>query len=72
VLRKHIGPNNEGKNEEEKEGRKIPIINCSAHDKNQLIILDPENPFMVMERKGRFYLHKIRRELNIRSITPLK
>jgi hypothetical protein len=71
VLRKRVSGKVEEESKEEIR-RKIPIIQAPVNEKNQLIVLDPENPMMIIERKGRFYFHKIHRELNISSITPLK
>jgi len=39
---------------------------------DQVVVLDPQNPFMITQRKGRLYFHKYRTQLNIASIASLR
>lgn len=39
---------------------------------DQVVVLDPQNPFMITQRKGRLYFHKYRPQLNIASIASLR
>jgi hypothetical protein len=39
---------------------------------DQVVVLDPQNPFMITQRKSRLYFHKYRPQLNIASIASLR
>ena len=39
---------------------------------DQVVVLDPQNPFMITQRKSRLYFHKFRPQLNIASIASLR
>ncbi len=41
-------------------------------DQNQMIIIDPKNPVMAFERRGRIYFHRLRPNLGIASITSFR
>ena len=62
VLRKPIGV----KGEESPIGQMVHIV------QDQVVVLDPQNPFMITQRKSRLYFHKFRPQLNIASIASLK
>jgi hypothetical protein len=62
VLRKPIGV----KGEESPKGQMVHIV------QDQVVVLDPQNPFMITQRKGRLYFHKFRPQLNIASIASLR
>ena len=62
VLRKAIGV----KGEESPKGQIVHIV------QDQVVVLDPLNPFMITQRKSRLYFHKFRPQLNIASIASLR
>jgi len=62
VLRKPLGV----KGEESPMSQMVHIV------QDQVVVLDPQNPFMITQRKSRLYFHKFRPQLNIASIASLR
>lgn len=62
VLRKAIGV----------KGEVSPMSQMVHIVQDQVVVLDPQNAFMITQRKSRLYFHKFRPQLNIASIASLR